>query len=390
MNPQKVSQSGRSMVEMLGIMAIVGVLSITGIYGYTKAMERYRANELLNEAMKRAVQVAGQLADGGDVPTTITDNEDSSKHTYTVGKNGNNQFTLGISNVDGETCELMQQMVGGAIQGITCENNSATFTFNNDLSTKNPGDNTGGSTTAGTSTVDGWTGDKPGSDCSDDTQLGGTSGCQVCVGSSYVDSDAKCESGQICLDGTCITPIGSGSGCTRNSDCKGIIGELDCDTKTCYCNYFDWDYGSVHMDENGIVPDKDSGVCMEATYHSTTAGDDGITGKLSIQEMDWFSAKNFCSALNASIISVRDSGIDESALGDYYREYEVCAGNGEAKCEGVTWSNYKGKLANVWWWTTNIDELLDDPPGARHVIVPNNTEITASYLHQFNSALCKD
>ena len=38
------SQSGRSMVEMLGVLAIIGVLSIGGIAGYTMAMNRYRAN----------------------------------------------------------------------------------------------------------------------------------------------------------------------------------------------------------------------------------------------------------------------------------------------------------------------------------------------------------
>ena len=110
MNLKQINENGRSMVEMLGVMAIVGVLSITGIYGYTKAMERHRANELLNEAAKRAMLIAGQIASAGEVPETLADNEDSSGHTYAVKKNGNNQFTLGISGVDDETCELMQQM----------------------------------------------------------------------------------------------------------------------------------------------------------------------------------------------------------------------------------------------------------------------------------------
>ena len=33
------NQSGRSMVEMLGVLAIIGVLSIGGIAGYRAAME---------------------------------------------------------------------------------------------------------------------------------------------------------------------------------------------------------------------------------------------------------------------------------------------------------------------------------------------------------------
>ncbi|MBR2136742.1 MAG: prepilin-type N-terminal cleavage/methylation domain-containing protein [Alphaproteobacteria bacterium] len=33
----KTNQSGRSMIEMLGVLAIIGVLSVGGIAGYSKA-----------------------------------------------------------------------------------------------------------------------------------------------------------------------------------------------------------------------------------------------------------------------------------------------------------------------------------------------------------------
>ena len=42
-------QSGRSMIEMLGVLAIIGVLSVGGLVGYSKAMERYRVNETMNQ-----------------------------------------------------------------------------------------------------------------------------------------------------------------------------------------------------------------------------------------------------------------------------------------------------------------------------------------------------
>ncbi len=44
--------SGRSMIEMLGVLAIIGVLSVGGIAGYSKAMQKYKMNqtiELANE-----------------------------------------------------------------------------------------------------------------------------------------------------------------------------------------------------------------------------------------------------------------------------------------------------------------------------------------------------
>ncbi len=52
---KKTQESGRSMVEMLGVLAIIGVLSVGGIAGYTMAMNRYRANEVVDMANKYAV-----------------------------------------------------------------------------------------------------------------------------------------------------------------------------------------------------------------------------------------------------------------------------------------------------------------------------------------------
>ncbi len=42
--------SGRSMIEMLGVLAIIGVLSVTGFYGYSIAIRRHRANEIVQMA----------------------------------------------------------------------------------------------------------------------------------------------------------------------------------------------------------------------------------------------------------------------------------------------------------------------------------------------------
>ena len=53
------ASAGRSMVEMLGVLAIIGVLSVGAIAGYSKAMSKYKLNKhmesfniLLNEAIK--------------------------------------------------------------------------------------------------------------------------------------------------------------------------------------------------------------------------------------------------------------------------------------------------------------------------------------------------
>ncbi len=51
----KKIESGRSMIEMLGVLAIIGVLSIGGLAGYTMAMNRYRANNILDYVSRCAV-----------------------------------------------------------------------------------------------------------------------------------------------------------------------------------------------------------------------------------------------------------------------------------------------------------------------------------------------
>ena len=42
-------QSGRSMIEMLGVLAIIAILSVGGIAGYSKAMEMYKMDKALDE-----------------------------------------------------------------------------------------------------------------------------------------------------------------------------------------------------------------------------------------------------------------------------------------------------------------------------------------------------
>ncbi len=54
---KRTNETGRSMVEMLGVLAIIGVLSIGGIAGYTLAMNRYRSNQALDMANKYAALV---------------------------------------------------------------------------------------------------------------------------------------------------------------------------------------------------------------------------------------------------------------------------------------------------------------------------------------------
>ena len=56
---------GRSMVEMLGVLAIIGVLSVGAIAGYSKAMFKYKLNkhaESFNTLINNAIQIGPDLS----------------------------------------------------------------------------------------------------------------------------------------------------------------------------------------------------------------------------------------------------------------------------------------------------------------------------------------
>lgn len=77
----KYNQYGRSMIEMLGVLAIIAVLSVGGIAGYSKAMEKFRVNKLLEEYTMLLYGLLGNLnelknksaVDGGDNKVGLID-----------------------------------------------------------------------------------------------------------------------------------------------------------------------------------------------------------------------------------------------------------------------------------------------------------------------------
>ena len=60
----KFNELGRSMVEMLGVLAIIGVLSVGAIAGYSKAMMKYKLNkqaESMNMLFINAFEISHKL-----------------------------------------------------------------------------------------------------------------------------------------------------------------------------------------------------------------------------------------------------------------------------------------------------------------------------------------
>lgn len=66
----KINEKGRSMIEMLGVLAIIGVLSVGGIAGYSKAMAKFKANktiDLISHTVANTRILFGSQRDYGDL-----------------------------------------------------------------------------------------------------------------------------------------------------------------------------------------------------------------------------------------------------------------------------------------------------------------------------------
>ena len=129
------TQQGRSMIEMLGVLAIIGVLSIGGLAGYTMAMNRHRANQIL-DYVSRAVVIAQTRGDGTQAITNkncseILDGEavPVSGMGCTVDKTiGYNNITVSVTNINNRIAAALQNRSGNQVT-ITSTTNSASFTF---------------------------------------------------------------------------------------------------------------------------------------------------------------------------------------------------------------------------------------------------------------------
>lgn len=101
---RQTNESGRSMVEMLGVLAIIGVLSIGGIAGYVLAMRRHMANETANQVMMASVILqTGQIPDEdirvGQYAEVFVENE------------ANPERSPIRVNVDKEACPMLKRLL---------------------------------------------------------------------------------------------------------------------------------------------------------------------------------------------------------------------------------------------------------------------------------------
>ncbi len=154
------TQSGRSLIEMLGVLAVMGVLSVAGLFGYSLAMRKHRANEIFRELEFRANQVAARILLGARAEdVSLPDEAFLSAGSFTfeaiANQANNKQFKVIIKGtIEDELCSHMYSLIGSntVIRAMGQRNSNYTsindcvgqkdreelaFVFNNDMSKDN-------------------------------------------------------------------------------------------------------------------------------------------------------------------------------------------------------------------------------------------------------------
>ncbi|MBE6446036.1 MAG: hypothetical protein E7021_01325 [Alphaproteobacteria bacterium] len=288
----KRSQCGRSMVEMLGVLSIIGVLSVGGISAYTTAMEKHKANQLLHEASMQASIISAQILT--DKPLNVQDFGNGKYGTFSdITQPNDEQFKMQITGMDSAVCEQMEKMAGGMVRKAECNGSTLTLTYNNNLSSDKVAAD--------------YNGDETGEECTDAGYKWcsglSTSACKKDCCSGYDSQCCDSDTGDISSTDSCTTFDGKTTTCS-NGKCE--FGTKDCTDEEC-CKSIGGDWANNISGEYFICCSDGTAICPD--FHSEclcVPNESGYTSKCST---------DFC------VVCSESEGI------------AVCAGeNGECSC----------------------------------------------------------
>ena len=331
---EKHSCAGRTLMEMLGTLAVMGIITVIGVKLFHSAMNQHYANEVINEAQKRAVSVAAQIVAGKDKNAlSLAEFPNTDKYTFGVEAHPTNpnRFNITVDAVELDACKRMKTMIGPYTALRALSSDCTTLTFNDDLSREADASDYNLSQVRCTAAGYKWCSmgdngiqnkcfeDKSTNCCSHanyDTQ------CQQCDTGGYVsnlsdstpcDFDGDGVNDSTCQSGVCPKPgITSNTTCTSNADCGGTGSGWFCQI------YYDKDInlnGSMNNTNTNcyknltgkcaVVKDK-ARISSEKWAILTQAGFSATF--LKGQPLNWWSAKNWCLAQGKQLIDVAQIG----------------------------------------------------------------------------------
>ena len=113
---QKNTEVGRSITEMLGVLAIIGVISLGSTMALNFTLNKYRTNKLEDDSYLRAFAVMTQRLNGHSPSLAQFNNKNEQSYGTFSSEviDLDRQFGIQISGVNGPICEGIIGKVGGA------------------------------------------------------------------------------------------------------------------------------------------------------------------------------------------------------------------------------------------------------------------------------------
>ena len=301
-------ENGRSMVEMLGVLAVIGVLSIGGIAGYSYSMNKYRANETINDVNLRAMDVISQLTRGNtpNLASWLTTSTAGYPISLVSDENTLNYY-IRVEKIPYEVCDIISEAMPESVEILVDNENEKCA----------PGENVMDFAYAGFDEAQGKNNGNTGI-CPAGTSAEGVGGY---AGASDADGNrCYCENADTKWDGsTCVTQDGN---CSSFADCNK--GE--------YCQFSPSDCKTTPT----------SGVC----WNLSNCREEGTYNQFWMYRSgercspNWWTAQDICNAKGMKLVSLSDVG---------------CADHKEGFCPSDTLSGFKD-LYVYFFWTTDLYE----------------------------------
>ncbi len=311
-NDSRMSESGRSMVEMLGTLAIIGVLSIGGIMGYSYGMDKYRANQTINDIMLKMVDIVSTANQSGVPDSTSWPTKNPIGYPVSFLKDiPNDRYGIQIQNVPSRVCKMVgDALKNTAIVYVSGEEHNTNEQDPCDSSDKNtmefyfetlkcePACGTEeiclwGECVSNRVEITPWEGAEK--SCSENEDCGP---CGVCYGSDCFPANGKdciikIANDGMCQWGECIPK----TGCNNENPCQGS-GE--------YC-------ASPNSSAFEAFPNGSTGACIKADYREMNVASEIYY--ISNTTMSWWDADAFCRSLGYSgLVTIDDLLVKNGAV----------------------------------------------------------------------------
>lgn len=162
-----IFQKGRTILELIAVLAVIGVLSIGAVAGFRLAMNHHEANQILNDVRLLAADIIQrEEAPSVGAIKIATDFNPATTHPYSVYRQFEDLFYVQVDDIKSGVCQLILSKTKDSVYEVFIVDGAGTQL--------------------------------------DNCPLQGH--VQFYFGNDYSLCEITCESSNICVGGTCCAP----------------------------------------------------------------------------------------------------------------------------------------------------------------------------------------